>query len=375
MTVTLSVSDRERLRAKALELGFVRAGVAAATDAETFGFLESWLDAGMHGEMGYMARRREARKHPKSLLKNVRSVWMVAWDSSHGHQSGGDADSKEGRIGRYAWGLDYHVDLKARLRLLAAWCHDQWPKMRTRGVVDTAPLLERDFARRAGLGWIGKNTLLIDPQKGSHLLLAGFLTSETFEDDKPFSLDHCGTCTACLDACPTGALLGPRRLDARLCISYLTIETKGPLPADDTLRQQMGNWLLGCDICQDVCPWNKKAARMPLSLLNKALPTIQEPLIRSVDPFWLLEASSKEIQNLVAGRAWERTGESGLRRNAVIVLVHLAKQAKVRDGEVEMASRLEKVLNAWIESNDCAVSEAAQWGIKQLRGLGGLAKA
>ncbi len=374
----MSVSDRERLRAKALELGFVRAGVATASHAESFGFLESWLDAGMHGEMGYMARRREARKHPESLLKGVRSVWMFAWDSSHGHQPGGDADSKEGRIGRYAWGLDYHADLKNRLRLLASWCQEQWPKMRTRGVVDTAPLLERDFARRAGLGWIGKNTLLIDPQKGSHLLLAGFLTSESFEEDKPFSADYCGTCTACLDACPTGALVEPRTLDARLCISYLTIETKGPLPADDALRQKMGNWVLGCDICQDVCPWNKKAARLSLSLLQTTPSESEGALIRSVDPFWLLESSSKDIQALLEGRAWDRTGESGLRRNAVVVLIHLVKQAIDRGGEGveagELGTRVEKVLLPWLESNDFAVSEAAQWGIRQLRGLGGLVK-
>ncbi len=330
----------------------------------------------MHGDMGYMARHRQARKHPQSLLNGVRSVWMMAWDSSFGHHpGGGSADTKQGRIGRYAWGMDYHVALKDQLKLLASWCQEQWPKMRTRGVVDTAPLLERDFARRAGLGWVGKNTLLIDPQKGSHLLLAGFLTSEEFEEDKPFTADHCGSCTACLDACPTGALVGPRLLDARRCISYLTIETKGPLPADDSVRQLMGNWLLGCDICQDVCPWNKKASRISLSSPDLPQPALQKPILQSVDPLWLLKASSNEIQELLEGRAWDRAGESGLRRNAVFVLVHLVKQAKSRDPDGEWACQVEKALEVCLENSDCAVSEAAQWGIKQLRSLGGLVKA
>lgn len=380
MTVPFDETARESLRGKALELGFIHAGVAPATEADTFPALESWLDAGMHGEMGYMARRREARRHPKSLLNEVHSVWMLAWDCSYGFQNAFEASQQSGqralgRIGRYAWGGDYHKVLKERLGELASWCHERWPQMRTRGVVDTAPLLERDFAHRAGLGWIGKNTLLIDPHRGSHLLLAGFLTSESFPSDASFSANHCGSCTACLDACPTGALVAPQRLDARLCISYLTLEARGVLPPDQALREKVGDWLLGCDICQDVCPWNRKAARdlsQRPAQAGASEPTI--PLIRSIDPFWILEANSAEIQNLMEGRAWERAGEWGLRRNAIFVLVHSARQAWELHGDLTLSSKTKGALEKWVESEDAGVSEAATWGIGQIGRLGDLTK-
>ena len=384
MTNQLDHAARESLRAKALQLGFVHAGVAPASDADTFPALESWLDEGMHGEMGYMARRREARRHPKSLLNEVRSVWMLAWDSSHGFQSPLQSQQPgeyepQGRIGRYAWGRDYHKTLKEKLGELAIWCHKEWPQMRTRGVVDTAPLLERDFAQRAGLGWIGKNTLLIDPRQGSHLLLAGFLASTTFPPDKPLVADHCGSCSACLDACPTGALIAPRRLDARRCISYLTLETKGVLPADTPLRQQVGEWLLGCDICQDVCPWNKKRARnIPLktetSLVSGPVGSPAMPLIRSLDPFWILAASSAEIASVMEERAWERAGEWGLRRNAILVLVHFARKSWEEKRDSRLGQRVKLALEPWLDCGDPGVSDAAEWGLGQVGRLGGLTK-
>ena len=380
MTLPLDHTARDAIRAKAMELGFVHAGVAPASDADTFPALELWLDSGMHGDMGYMARRREARRHPRSLLNEVRSVWMLAWDCSHGFQSGielTDSPDQEplGRIGRYAWGRDYHQQLKEKLGELASWCHERWPQMRTRGVVDTAPLLERDFARRAGLGWIGKNTLLIDPRRGSHLLLAGLLATEMFPPDPPFAADHCGSCTACLDSCPTGALVAPRQLDARLCISYLTLETRGVIPADQGLREKMGDWLLGCDICQDVCPWNQKGARN-ISLKSFSTPTVDsgKQLIRSLDPFWVLGASSAEIKTQMEGRAWERAGEFGLRRNAILVLVHFARQSFERKRDLSLAFKAKKVLEPWVENEDPGISDAAIWGIGQVGRLGDLTK-
>ena len=338
----------------------------------------------MHGDMGYMARRREARRHPVSLLNEVRSVWMLAWDCSHGFQPGVDPPQSGtlageqvpvGRIGRYAWGRDYHKLLKERMGELASWCHEQWPQMRTRGVVDTAPLLERDFARRAGLGWIGKNTLLIDPRRGSHLLLAGFLVSERFPPDATFSADHCGSCTKCVDACPTGALVAPRRLDARRCISYLTLEARGPIPLDQPMIGNMGEWLLGCDICQDVCPWNHKGARNshPPSPANKSNPN-EMPLIRSLDPLWVLEASSLDIQNLMEGRAWERAGEWGLRRNAILVLVHFVCRAWEEKKDPTYALKAKRALERWVNSEAPGVSEAAVWGLGQIGRLGHLNK-
>ena len=163
-----------------------------------------------------------------------------------------------GRVSWYAWNdADYHALLRERLAKLADFLHEQRPGCRTRGTIDTAPLLERDFARAAGLGWFGKNTMLINKRQGSWIFLAGLLTDVDLVPDEPHETSHCGTCTRCLDACPTEAFPEPYVLDARKCIAYLTIELSGAIPAD--ARESMGEWLFGCDICQDVCPWNKKA--------------------------------------------------------------------------------------------------------------------
>ena len=162
------------------------------------------------------------------------------------------AGQGRGRVSRYAWGDDYHDLLRDRVNALAAWLQGQVPGSTTRGVVDSAPLAEREFGWRAGLGWFGKNTMLIDPDAGSFFFLTALLTDLALPVDEPIEVDHCGTCTACLDACPTGALPAPRVLDATKCISALTIEDHGPVPPP--LREAMGEWVFGCDICQDVCP-------------------------------------------------------------------------------------------------------------------------
>jgi epoxyqueuosine reductase len=160
-------------------------------------------------------------------------------------------------VARYAWGDDYHDLLRARVNLLGAWLEARVPGCRTRGVVDSAPLAERDFAWLAGLGWVGKNTMLIDPRAGSFFLLTALLTDLDLPADVPVDVDHCGTCTACLDACPTGAFVAPRVLDARRCVSGLSIEDHGGI--DPALREGMGDWIFGCDVCQEVCPWNRHA--------------------------------------------------------------------------------------------------------------------
>ena len=209
--------------------------------------------------MGYLGNRLAAYEHPDHVLPGVRSILMLG--AGYRTEEPTEPGPGQGRVSRYAWGRDYHEVIHARLRRLARWFQDAAPGARVRGVVDSAPLMERQFAQLAGLGWIGKNTLLVNRALGSWLFLAALLTDQELDYDAPFQADHCGTCRACVDACPTGALVDAWRLDARRCISYLTIELRSEVPA--ALRPGMGEWLFGCDACQEVCPWNRRAALSP----------------------------------------------------------------------------------------------------------------
>jgi epoxyqueuosine reductase len=243
------------LKQKALELGFQLAGACPAVTPPGFDRFRQWLAAGYAGEMRYLADRADACQHPRFVLDGCRSLLMLATVYPAADLSW--AGAGEGKISRYALGDDYHDLLHARLHQLADFHRRLVPGAKVRGVVDTAPLLEREFARLAGLGWIGKNTLLLNRRLGSWFFLAALLTTAQLSYDQPIETGHCGTCRACLDACPTGALVDAWKLDARRCISYLTIELAGPVPQD--LREPLGDWVFGCDICQEVCPWNQRA--------------------------------------------------------------------------------------------------------------------
>ena len=249
------------LRAEATRLGFSRLGVAPADPARRPPFVHEgfrrWLDAGFAGAMEPWLREHEPlRRDVRQLLDGTRSVIMLATD--HATEATGAAGGPgRGRVARYAWGGDYHDLLRARVNALAAWLEGRLPGCSTRGFVDSAPFPEREYGWLAGLGWIGKNTLLIDPEAGSFFLLTVLLTTAELPADAPLAVDHCGTCTACLDACPTQAFVEPRVLDASRCVSALTIEDHGPIAAD--LRAGLGDWLFGCDVCQEVCPWNRHA--------------------------------------------------------------------------------------------------------------------
>jgi epoxyqueuosine reductase len=207
----------------------------------------------------WLERQEPLRSDPAALLPGVRSVVMLATDHATGATGpeAGESAPGRGRIARYAWGDDYHDLLRGRINALGAWLEARVPGCRTRGVVDSAPLAEREFAWLAGLGWFGKNTMLIEPRHGSYFFLTALLTDVALPPDAPVEVDHCGTCTACLDACPTGAFVAPRVLDANRCVSGLSIEDHGPIPAE--LRPGMGDWIFGCDVCQEVCPWNRLA--------------------------------------------------------------------------------------------------------------------
>ncbi len=244
------------LKAKATQTGFGLVGVCPAVTPAGLHRFHAWLDAGYAGEMHYMAKRRDAYAHPRGVLDGVRSLVMLGMPYRTTEPPA--TAPGFGRVSRYAWGVaDYHDLIHDRLGELLRWLEERAPGAAARGVVDTAPLLEREFAQLAGLGWIGKNTLLIDRRAGSWFFLAAVLTSLELDYDAPHERDYCGTCRACLDACPTQAFPEPYVLDATRCISYLTIELRSAIP--EPLRAGLGDWIFGCDICQEVCPWNRRA--------------------------------------------------------------------------------------------------------------------
>lgn len=299
------------LKQQAAAAGFSLCGVAPAVSPPGAARLDEWLAAGYAGQMHYLADRREAYDHPRHLLDGARSVVMLTME----YQSEPPAapGPGEGRVSRYAWGaIDYHDLVRERLNHLADWLREAAPTANVRGVVDTAPLLEREFAQLAGLGWIGKHTLLLNRQRGSWFFLAALVTDLALAYDRPHDPDHCGTCRACLDACPTAAFPQPYVLDATKCISYLTIELKEAIPHE--LREGIGEWLFGCDVCQEVCPWNGHAKLEPQPQFS---PLYESNPIDLIHLFELDDVSFRERFRLTP--LW-RPKRRGILRNAAIVL-------------------------------------------------------
>ena len=245
------------LQQEAHRLGFSRLGITSAEPPPRQDRFAQWLDQGFAGVMeNWLRRHLPLRSSPESLLPGTQSVIMLATDYDAKTVASRES-SNHGQIARYAVGRDYHDVLRSRLNHLGGWLEHAIPGCKTRGVVDSAPLAEREFAARAGLGWFGKNTMLIDKGAGSYFFLSGLLATVALPTHQPVEVDHCGTCTACLDICPTDALPKPRVLDATRCISALTIEDRGPV--ESSLRSHFGNLIFGCDLCQEVCPWNRHA--------------------------------------------------------------------------------------------------------------------
>ncbi len=265
--------------------------------------------------------------------------------------SGTGGAGPPGRVAAYAAGPDYHRYIWDRLNQLAAWLEAEVPGCRTEAVADTAPLLERDFARRAGLGWVGKNTMLIHPRRGSFFFLGAVLTDLELATDDPFLTAHCGTCTACLDACPTQAFAEPFVLDATKCISYLTVELRSHVPVD--LRVPMGNWLYGCDVCQDVCPWNHKRRRGGGREDVVGLP--YDPEMAWLDPVELLGLDAAAFRERFKKTSLWRNRRPGLLRNAAIVLGNV--------GDTRALPALEKAL----ADPEDVIREAARWAIERIR--------
>ena len=315
-TSSESNDDRESLsqlvKQISKEAGFDLTGIAPAVTPTGFHPLIGWLDKGYHADMDWMTRRQDAYRHPENVLNEVRSVIMVAMNyHNHTSQNAGAA-----RISSYAWGsFDYHSVLRDRLKAVAGTIHQHVPGARTRAIVDTAPLLERDFGRLSGIGWFGKNTMLISRQIGSWFFLGALLTTAELAYDQAVDTDYCGTCDRCLRACPTDAFPAPHVLDANRCISYLTIERRDKsVPVD--LREGIGDWLFGCDICQEVCPWNRFAPEQSDQRFELL------PRWRNLDPVELLTMTDAVFNERFSDTPMNRTGRSAMIRNAIIVIAN-----------------------------------------------------
>jgi epoxyqueuosine reductase len=329
----------ERVKAAGRRLGFDRVAIGPADPPAHAAAFEAWLAAGHAGDMAYLERTRERRGDPRRVLAGARSVVACALNYHQGRDAPGPAG-----VARYAWGEDYHVVMEPRLGALADELAAIAPGSTARAYVDTGPVLERDLAAAAGLGWIGKNTMLLHPSLGSYFFLGVVLTTAELAPDPPLR-DHCGSCTRCLEACPTDAFAGPYVLDARRCVAYLTIEHRGAIPAE--LRPGLGGWHFGCDACQDACPWNRRA---PVSgepaFRPRALPGVIE----------LLTLDAPGYRERLRGSPLKRARREGLARNAAVALANRGAAAG-RDALV-----------AALDDPDATVRGHAAWALGQVGG-------
>ncbi len=308
-----------RICTLATEAGFVRAGVARAEPLRRAGYFREWLARGCAGSMDYLARWQDLRVDPRLLLDGARSVIVVAWQdeglAGKTQVLEPNDDEPRGRVARYAWGRDYHRVVRKLLHRLADRLRDEMGEpFEARACVDTAPIIEREVAAAAGVGWIGKNCMVIDPQLGSMFMLGEIITTLDLEPTPPVK-DRCGTCRRCLEACPTGALTVPYEMNASRCISYLTIEHRGEIPEE--LSPRMGNWVFGCDICQEVCPYNRRSARPSGSPVSGHNPLVPSPRLTD-----LINLSDEQYGRFLAGSAMKRATLEMLRCNARIALAN-----------------------------------------------------
>ncbi|HEY4131083.1 MAG TPA: tRNA epoxyqueuosine(34) reductase QueG [Gemmatimonadaceae bacterium] len=332
------------IKAQSFGLGFDLVGITRLGPADTAGAFDTWLEQGFAGEMAYMSRTADKRRDSRLPLEGMRSAIVVAMSY------GGDQPS--GPVARYARGNDYHDVMWSRLNELLRWISEQVGRdVNGKGYVDTGPILERDLARRAGLGWFGKNTTLINPRGGSFFFLGSLLVDLELEVDAPFATDHCGSCRRCLDACPTNALVEPHVLDSNKCISYLTIEVKGNIP--EAMRPLIGELLYGCDICQEVCPWNEKFALPLREDAFKARPAIagKDAVSLARD---ILAMGDESFRIAFKNSPMKRAKLRGLKRNAAVVLGNVGSRDDV------------PTLTAAVDDSEPLVREHAAWALRRI---------
>ena len=299
------LSNKQRIQQEALRLGFMSVGFAKADFLEEDAIrLESFLKNNYHGKMSYLENHFDLRVDPRKLVPNAKSVITLLLN----YYPGESQDINSPKIAKYAWGMDYHDVIKEKLKALFAYINQHIGQIDGRGFVDSAPVLERTWANKSGLGWIGKNGNLINKQAGSFFFIATLICDLELEPDPTFKTNHCGTCTRCIDACPTDAIIDNKKIDASKCISYLTIELKDQL-IPDAFEGKMDNWLFGCDVCQDVCPWN----RFSKPHTEQAFTAHKEILNLSSQEWEALEEST--FNTLFKHSPLKRSKWKGLQRN------------------------------------------------------------
>ena len=362
----------QALKEEAARQGFTLAGITTPDPPEHLTAFEQWLQAGRHGDMAYLEREstRRLRADPRQLLPECEAILLLGMPYYPSRQGIGDKGEGQsgplppvpsplapvpqaegiGRIASYAWGEDYDHVIPERATALVNFLENRLGRaVPHRWYTDSGPLLERDLAQRAGLGWIGKNTCLINPRQGSYFFLAELLLGVPLQPDPPFTADRCGACTRCIDACPTGCIRPDRTLDARRCISYLTIELKGDIPPE--LRPRLGNWVFGCDVCQQVCPWNRFAPEQgdPAFAPRQGMPGPELPAE--------LALTAAEFKRQFAGSPVLRAKRRGYVRNVAVALGN--------QGDAATVPALERVRDVDPEP---LVREHAAWAVEVLRG-------
>ncbi len=344
---------KQVIKEQAKQLGFSLVGVTSCDTLPHADVFETWLELGRHGEMTYLgtSRSRECRAHPQMLLPGCRSVLVLGmrYPTPPPLKSNPSNDlGLRGKIASYAWGEDYHDILPQKLRKLVEFIETQvGHPVPNHWYTDTGPILERELAQRAGLGWIGKNTCLINPGAGSYFLLAEILLGIELEPDPPFIADRCGTCSRCISACPTGCILPDSTLDARRCIAYLTIELKGSLPVE--LRPQLDGWVFGCDVCQQVCPWNHFAGAEVDSTYNDPRKFKDSALLEQ------MRLPVTDFNQMYRRSPIRRTKRRGYLRNIAVALGNL--------GSVEAVTPLAQAL---LEDPEPLVRSHAAWALGQI---------
>ena len=363
---------KHSIKDKARQLGFILAGVTTPDSPPHYSTFENWLAQDRHGTMNYLGTEtsRDRRADPKQILPECKSILVLATPYSPPLPlalSGADgrvggvlpphrdtAKTKQGegevRVASYAWGDDYHEVLPARMKELVQFIEEQiGSSIKNRCYTDTGPILERDLAQRAGIGWIGKNTCLINPKQGSYFLLSEILLDLALEPDLPFVTDHCGTCTRCITACPTDCILPDRTIDARRCISYLTIELKDDIPTD--LRDKIGDWVFGCDVCQMVCPWNRFSGEGDPAFVDPSS-SLRTPPHSLTDELLL---TPQEFNQRFKRTPIKRAKRRGYLRNVAVALGNRGDMHAL------------PVLNHALDDVEPMVREHAKWAIEEIR--------
>lgn len=332
---------KQAIKEKARQLGFILTGVTSSEPLEDFNVFEDWLNQNHHGEMKYLEteRSRIRRNDPKQILPECKSILVLAIPYSPINKT-----NSELQIASYALGDDYHDVLLQKLKAIVEFIEEKLgEKIPNRYYTDSGPVLERELAQRAGLGWIGKNSMLINPRAGSTFFLAEILLGIELEPDEKFSTDHCGTCTRCISACPTQCILPNRTLDSNRCISYLTIELKDEIP--ENLRNQIGNWIFGCDICQQVCPWNRFAHPADSAFETKIpLPVLTSDLV----------LTSVEFNQRFKKSPIKRTKRRGYARN---IAVAIGNQKNKKDMPI---------LQQALQDDEELITTHAKWAIEKM---------